>query len=250
MKSDPTPPPHPTGTTATGHGAPTPARPARWGTAGVALAVALLAVLAWDASGWDLPLAQAFGGPEGFALRDHPVASLWLHDRARQLGWWVLVGLTALCVWPLGGWRRLSGAERAGLAASLWLSLLLVVAIKRFSSTSCPWDLAVFGGTATHVSHWWWGVVDGGSGRCFPAGHASTALAFWAVPVWLAGVDRRQAWRWFWAVALAGAVLGGVQQVRGAHFFSHTLWTAWLCAAVPVALRALLRWRRVAPGAG
>jgi membrane-associated PAP2 superfamily phosphatase len=32
------------------------------------------------------------------------------------------------------------------------------------------------------------------------------------------------------ALALAaGSVLGLSQQMRGAHFMSHTLWTAWLC---------------------
>ena len=27
----------------------------------------------------------------------------------------------------------------------------------------------------------------------------------------------------------AGFALGLAQQMRGAHFMSHTLWTAWLC---------------------
>ena len=31
------------------------------------------------------------------------------------------------------------------------------------------------------------------------------------------------------AALLAGFSLGLAQQVRGAHFMSHTLWTAWLC---------------------
>jgi membrane-associated PAP2 superfamily phosphatase len=202
-----------------------------------ALVGALLLILAWDASGLDLWLAQLAGGPQGFPWRDHPLTAVWLHDRARQLGWVLLVAVTALCAWPMGTLRRLTAAERAGLAASLWLSLLLVVAIKRFSATSCPWDLAAFGGTAAHVSHWLWGVADGGTGRCFPAGHASTALAFWALPVWLATAHPQRARQWLLAVAVVGAVLGGVQQLRGAHFMSHTLWTAWLCAAVPLALR-------------
>ena len=28
---------------------------------------------------------------------------------------------------------------------------------------------------------------------------------------------------------LAGLALGLAQQMRGAHFMSHTLWSAWLC---------------------
>ena len=34
------------------------------------------------------------------------------------------------------------------------------------------------------------------------------------------------------ASLLAGFILGGAQQVRGAHFMSHTLWTGWLCWTV------------------
>ena len=37
---------------------------------------------------------------------------------------------------------------------------------------------------------------------------------------------------WLAAAVLAGLVLGGAQQVRGAHFMSHTLWTGWLCWTV------------------
>ena len=31
---------------------------------------------------------------------------------------------------------------------------------------------------------------------------------------------------------LAGLVFGLAQQIRGAHYMSHTLWTAWLCWTV------------------
>ena len=58
------------------------------------------------------------------------------------------------------------------------LCVLVVPALKRLSSTSCPWDLALFGGVARHLSHWRWGVADGGAGHCFPSGHAVAAFAF------------------------------------------------------------------------
>jgi membrane-associated PAP2 superfamily phosphatase len=37
-----------------------------------------------------------------------------------------------------------------------------------------------------------------------------------------------------------GFVLGISQQIRGAHFMSHTLWTAWLCWTVGWLTDALL----------
>ena len=70
----------------------------------------------------------------------------------------------------MGVLRRLDRWQRLQLVVSILLCLALVVTIKRISSTSCPWDLAEFGGVARHVSHWRFGVPDGGGAHCFPAG--------------------------------------------------------------------------------
>ena len=80
--------------------------------------------------------------------------------------------------WPRGFFRKLDASERLQMAVSALLSLAVVSITKNLSATSCPWDLAQFGGVARHVSHWALGVLDGGSGRCFPAGHASAGFAF------------------------------------------------------------------------
>ena len=37
---------------------------------------------------------------------------------------------------------------------------------------------------------------------------------------------------WLAAALGAGLLLGLAQQMRGAHFMSHTLWTAWICWTV------------------
>ena len=109
------------------------------------------------------------------------------------------------------------------------LSLAVVSITKNLSATSCPWDLAQFGGVARHVSHWALGVLDGGSGRCFPAGHASAGFAFLGGYFALRHKAPTAARWWLAGALLAGFVLGAAQQVRGAHFMSHTLWTGWLC---------------------
>ena len=205
-----------------------------------ALAATLPWLWLWDASGLDLPLARWYGTAQGFALQHHPFLSGWLHNGARQAGWVVLALLTASIWWPVGILTHLSRRDRAWMVGAIWLSLLVVVGIKGVSRTSCPWDLAMFGGTADYVSHWTWGVRDGGGGgHCFPAGHASTGFAFMALAIWLRPVSPRAS-AWMWAtVLLTGWVLGWTQQVRGAHFFSHTLWTAWLCWAVALAMYTL-----------
>jgi len=189
----------------------------------------LLPIAAWDASGLDVPAARLFGTAQGFFWSQHPAFVWLLHKTPRAIGWVFLLAL-AWGVWqPWGFLRALSKAERGELLLSIVLALLAVVALKRFSLTSCPWDLVEFGGTARYVSHWCWGITDGGAGHCFPAGHASAGFSF--VAGWF--VLRRKlplvALRWLWAALAAGCVLGLVQQIRGAHYVSHTLWTAWIC---------------------
>lgn len=174
-------------------------------------------------------MAHAFGSSNGFPLRDQWFFVHVLHEGARRVGW-VVVMLLALSVWwPQGILRRIEARERLQMAVSALLALGLISVIKNLSSTSCPWDLAEFGGLARHVSHWALGVVDGGGGRCFPAGHASAGFSFLGGYFALRRNAPSAARWWLAGSLLAGFVLGGSQQMRGAHFMSHTLWTGWLC---------------------
>lgn len=58
----------------------------------------LIAIVAWDAGGQDIPLARAFGSANGFPLREQWFFVQVLHEGARRLGW-LLVLLLALGVW-------------------------------------------------------------------------------------------------------------------------------------------------------
>ena len=119
--------------------------------------------------------------------------------------------------------------QRILLGRGALLALAVVSVTKNLSTTSCPWDLAEFGGVARHVSHWAMGVLDGGGGRCFPAGHASAGFAFAGGYFALRRKAPAAARWWLAGSLLAGLVLGAAQQVRGAHFMSHTLWSGWIC---------------------
>jgi membrane-associated PAP2 superfamily phosphatase len=163
-----------------------------------------------------------------------------------------MLGLLAFDAWrPL--WPGPSRGQRAGWWAVMAACALAIPAIKRVSLTSCPWDLAEFGGTASTVSHWLAGVADGGPGHCFPSGHAVSAFALiGAVFLWR-DHSPRLARGLFVLIVMLGTLHGLVQTARGAHFVSHTLWTAWLCAALAVLASAIEKplaagWqRRTAP---
>lgn len=193
---------------------------------------ALLMVLAWDATGLDLPMARLAGNASGFALRDDAAVVLWLHELPRMLSWACVAVLLVAVRWPFALLRAFTRSERLQLAVTVLAAVVAVSLLKTGSRTSCPWDLAEFGGMARYVSHWAWGVHDGGPGRCFPAGHASAAFAYvggWFV---LRRSMPRAAAVWLITVMLLGLVLGLAQQWRGAHYMSHTLWTAWVCWVV------------------
>lgn len=206
--------------------------------------LALLCLTLWDASGLDLPMARLFATPAGFALHDNWFLVQVMHEGAKALSW-VLVILLVVCIaWPVGFLRRLDRGERAQLALGVVASVLVVSLIKHGSRTSCPWDLESFGGAARYVSHWSWGQLDRGPGRCFPAGHASAAFAFLSGYFLLARRMPRVARWWLAGAMLGGLLLGLAQQARGAHYMSHTLWTAWLCWTIGLAVdRACLWWR-------
>ncbi len=191
----------------------------------VALAVCIL----WDLGGQDLRMARWFGDASGFPYRDHWLFSGVLHRGARRVAWALQFALVLSIWWPVGVLRKLSRKERVGIVLASMATLLATSGLKQWNTTSCPWELAEFGGPARYVSHWTWGVADGGEGKCFPAGHASAAFCFFSGYFGLRKAAPRAAWFWLGTALLAGTVIGAAQQVRGAHFMSHTLWTAWLC---------------------
>lgn len=186
--------------------------------------------LAWDASGLDLPMAHWFGGLAGFPLQDNWFLTVILHDGARRVAW-CLALLLCLGVWfPLGGLKRLEFTKRLQFASTTLLAVMTVSSLKLMSTTSCPYALSDFGGVAHYASHWAHLFQhDGGSGGCFPAGHASSGFAFLGGYFVFSGSDKIAAKKWLVGAITAGVVLGFAQQLRGAHFMSHTLWTAWIC---------------------
>jgi membrane-associated PAP2 superfamily phosphatase len=201
------------------------------------LTVAALALLlAWDATGGDLAMARLAGSPVGFPWRDNAFLVRVMHEGAKNLSWLLVIALFAAIRWPLGILRRLPVRARAQLAFTVLLSVIAVSAIKHASHTSCPWDLREFGGMASHVSHWAWRLYDGGPGGCFPAGHASAAFAYVGGYFVLRRVSHRAAAVWLGVAVAAGLALGLAQQLRGAHYMSHTLWTGWICWVVGFAI--------------
>jgi membrane-associated PAP2 superfamily phosphatase len=188
---------------------------------------ALAALVLWEASAWDRALAGVYGNASGFALREHWFFARGLHNGGRVLSG---VALAAVMAWAaFGNAQVMARRLRWAWFGVVLLCLIAVPAFKRFSRTSCPWDLNGFGGRFDFVPHWLPGVFDGGPGHCFPSGHAVAAFTFLPLYFQWRRSRPRTAHLLLAATLGFGLLFGWAQLARGAHFPSHTMWSAWLC---------------------
>lgn len=226
---------------------------AHWRSIGATIVLGLAVLIALEFSAIDLALARLAYDPVArvFPLRDHPLTTTVSHDVAKLVATiafaWILVG-----VWkPVGPLARLASPARVQLLLSVIACLVVVASLKRASALHCPWGLAQFGGSHAYLRLFEPVPAGWPRGGCFPAGHVSSAFAF--IGGWFAfrDVEPLSARRWLVAVLLAGVWIGLTQQLRGAHFLSHTLWTLWICWSLSAALAWLAaRLRTVKAAAG
>ena len=158
----------------------------------------------------------------------------------------------------VAGWlghapRALAGYERRWRVLALSFALVPAVSalVRAHSLQPCPWDVVGFGGAVPYfdlLSPMPPGVAPG---HCFPAGFVTAGSWLLALPLlWLPRWPRRARLAWLGVLAFSLA-LGWVQQARGAHFLSHTLWSLWLSWALVLALHAACgAWREGGDRAG
>lgn len=188
----------------------------------------LAAVL--EATSIDLWLADHLFAWEGgkWSLRDSWLTRDLIHEDGRRL---VTILAVALLLFLFdshfhprlkrfrpGLWYLLASAVTAGV---------LINVLKELTHVDCPWDLTRYGGEFPYVKKFL--PHPGAHGACFPAGHASAGYAWFGLYYFALMYAPR--WRWLaLAVVMAlGLVFGIGQQLRGAHFLSHDLWTLGLC---------------------
>ena len=205
--------------------------------------LAIMAAIAVATLKLDLWFADIVYAAEGgqWALKKAFVTEHLLHVAGRNAvaAAWVLV----LIAWVATGRKPQSRSWRrplAALALSVLLSTVLVASLKALSSVDCPWDLVRYGGDRVYVDIFSALLAGTPHRGCFPAGHASAGYAWLALFFFFQTV--RPAWRWRGLTAgiMLGMVFGLSQQLRGAHFLSHDLWTAALCWLAAVAVHAAM----------
>jgi membrane-associated PAP2 superfamily phosphatase len=137
--------------------------------------------------------------------------------------------------------------RRAGLrvvAMSAVLVPLSTSMLKQNSVAHCPWNLARYGGAEPYARLFELLPPGAMPGHCLPAGHASSALWLVSVAVlWLPGEPRKALLAALLALG-GGFAVGWMQQLRGAHFLTHTLWSMWIACAIVFALVQLVQHER------
>jgi membrane-associated PAP2 superfamily phosphatase len=210
-------------------------------------ALSLLSLIALEFTDVDRQLAHLSFDPAtgGFPLQNDALLA-WSHKALKLCAAAAFLWILAALWRPLGVLRRLDRLQRVYLLVSVSVCLVVVAALKRASALDCPWGIAEFGGRAPYLRLFEQVPADWLRGGCFPAGHVVSAFAF--IGGWFAFAPRHRAVAraWLLAVLLVGALAGAAQQMRGAHFLSHTLWSLWWCWTLAAGLAWLFA-RRLPP---
>jgi len=219
------------------------------------LALLTVATICLIPLGGDRWLADHVYAAEGgrWALRNSFVTTRILHAGGKALSTLAWLGVFAMTLRSTIDlrWKPLRRPLFA-LLLSVALSTLTVSVLKHTTGMDCPWDASIYGGAHPYFTLFEVrppGIKPSG---CFPAGQASAGYAWVALYFFFANV--RPAWRYRGlAIGIgAGAILGIAQQLRGAHYLSHDLWTLAISWFVALAIHRLsIRWarRRAANGA-
>jgi membrane-associated PAP2 superfamily phosphatase len=164
----------------------------------------------------------------------------WVKDAFIGAGLLILGLLAAAVAFRLRRFDQRARARLSVVAASAITVPLAVSLLKSQSIHHCPWDLQRYGGSALYLRLFDKLPAGAVAGHCFPAGHASSALWLAAFAVFWLPERPRMAAIVFALGLVPGLLMGWMQQMRGAHFLSHTLWSAWIASLVFVLTARLL----------
>lgn len=214
------------------------ARHAGWPLLAFVLATVLLIPLRGD-----LWLADQLYAWEGhrWSLQQGFVTQHLIHvmgKRLSTLAWYCV----ALLLIASGSFPRLKAWRRPlfFLLLATALSTAAVGTLKLWTDMDCPWDLARYGGSRPFIDLFTTRPPLLPRASCFPAGHASAGYAWVALYFFFLATWPRLRWLGLGVGLAVGLLFGFAQQLRGAHFLSHDLWTLAICWAIGLLLYACI----------
>ncbi len=196
----------------------------------------------------DIWIEQHFYDPNNkkWPLRHHWLTQIVLHDWGQKLS----IGMGVLVFFAfLFSWLRKSLHPFSRHLGFLFIASIsgptIIAIVKHNSHIHCPWDLLMFGGNKPYIR-----LLDSPpypleGGHCFPAGHAGGGYAFISLYFFLLLI--KPEYRYFGLVfGLAiGLVFGITQQMRGAHFLSHDIFSLATCWFSSLLLFNVFFWKQL-----
>lgn len=206
------------------------------------LVLALLLVIAYPLTGLDSLLIAQYYDTQTliFPLKNDWFLANVMHLYLKYL--MVGIGFLMLGLWLLGlnfwtsgktfqhksSWLQSYHRQFIWLFVAMVVSTSVISVLKHFSEHACPWDLVLYGGTQPLIALFGSLPTGASAGHCFPGGHASGGFALMAFYFGFRDTLPKLAKMGLILGLLFGFIMGWSQMMRGAHFMSHNLWTAWI----------------------
>lgn len=213
------------------------------------LAIAGFAVVS-EYSGLDLFLARLFFDPvtQTWPLKSSFITAGVLHKEAQRLVVYFSVGLLLYIVLALLVKKLRPTLKGAGyLFLSILFSTGIVALLKGTTHIYTPWDLTLFGGDKPHIRLFDAVPPNMPVGHAFPGGHSSGGFAFVCLFFLLSVYRPRYRYCGLAFGLTLGTVFAITQELRGAHFLSHDLFSLVICWYVAWAVYQIM-FRREAGG--
>lgn len=172
----------------------------------------------------DLILIDPWISPSGqFILRDNWYLAELSHRYIKNFI--VLIYVSFLMLW-LGSFKfntlKTNRWRYGYFFGMVILSTSMIGLLKSQSAHACPWNITI----PTPQGFFW--DFSATKGHCFPGGHAATGFAMMAGYFVFRDSNQKRAYFYLISAVILGFALGWAQMMRGAHFLSHNLWTAWI----------------------
>ena len=175
----------------------------------------------------DLSLISPYINQHGdFFLRSDWALTKINHDAVKYV--LIMVYATLLIQWIQAYQRRLheQSWQYGYFFIMAMCSTIFIGFLKSHAAHACPWDMI-----SLSLNHWNWDF-SATHGHCFPGGHASTGFALMVGYFVYHDINKRRAYFFLFSAMILGFAMGWAQMMRGAHFFSHNIWTAWIIWAM------------------
>ena len=188
--------------------------------------------IAFEYSGFDVWWISHFYDDlnQAWSFRDHWLFDTVIHDWGRRFNigvavlWLILFFLTFF----LNRFKKYKKIMIYFLVAAAAGPLIVGIG-KQITHIYTPWDLKIFSGTLPYIRLF--DPVPEGMpiGKAFPSGHASGGYAFFSLYFLLFHIGSPYKKYGFLFGLGLGLLFGIGQQVRGAHFPSHDLFSMVIC---------------------